>query len=125
MQYLGGVIGLSLDEMQKHPSMIINAFDINHTILFWNDRCAAHFKISPDEALGKKLGDVLPWVKTDEKLLFIDRALLGKNMQIFKVPYRMKKGYYEQRIFAVRNEEGKVIAALNIVQDMVVEPQPQ
>lgn len=119
MQLLEGVIGLSLAEMQEHPSLIINAFDRHHTVLFWNDRCAAHFKISAKEAIGKKLEEILPWTKTDEKLLYIDRALLGKNMQILNIPYRLKHGSYEQQVYAVRNEAGKVVAALNVIQDVM------
>jgi len=121
MKLLEGVIGLSIEEMQKHPALIINAFDSNHTVIFWNDRCTEHFKISSEKAIGKKLEDVLPWVKTDEKVLFIDRALLGKNMQIFNIPYRLKKGFYDQQVYAVRNEKGAVVAALNVVEEKFVQ----
>jgi PAS domain-containing protein len=118
MEFLSHVAGLSLDEMQDHPLFIINAFDKEHKVLFWNNRCASHFGIPPEAALGKKLEDVLPWVKTDEKLLYIDRALMGKSMQVLKVGFRMKQGYYEQRIYPVKDKAGKVVAALNIVEDM-------
>jgi PAS domain S-box-containing protein len=111
-------IGLSPEEAQAHPLLIINAFDREHNILFWNNRCATHFGIPPEEALGKKLEDVLPWVKWDEKLLYIDRALMGKNMQVIKVPFRMKAGFYEQRIYPVKDSGGNVVAALNIVEEM-------
>lgn len=112
------MIGLSLDEMQAHPSLIINAFDHKHIILFWNNRCASHFGIPPEEAVGKKLEDVLHWVKWGENLRHIDRALMGKNMQVIKVPFRMKAGFYEQRIFPVKDKEGNIVAALNIVEEM-------
>ena len=118
MELLAEAFGSSLEEMQQHSSFIINAFDHQHTILFWNDKCAAHFRIRPEEAIGRKLEEVLPWVKTDEKLVYIDRALSGKNMQVIKVPYRMKSGYYEQYILPVKDNQGKVIAALNIVVEM-------
>lgn len=71
--------GLTREEMQEPPSLIINAFDRKHTILFWNNRCASHFGIRPEDAAGRKLEEVLPWVKTDERLLHIDRALMGKT----------------------------------------------
>ena len=118
MEFLARTFGLSLEEMQQHPSLIINAFDREHTILFWNDRCASHFGIRAEDAIGKKLEEVLPWVRTDEKLRYIDRALMGKTMQVIKVPFRMKNGYYEQRILPVTDGQGNVVAALNVVEDM-------
>ena len=118
MELLAKAFGATLDEMQKHAFFIINAFDHQHTILFWNDKCAAHFRIRPEEAIGRKLEEVLAWVKEDEKLVYIDRALWGKKMQVIKVPYRMKNGHYEQHILPVKNGQGQVIAALNIVAEM-------
>ncbi|HUC80850.1 MAG TPA: PAS domain-containing protein [Flavisolibacter sp.] len=118
MQSFSDLTGLSLEEMQRHPSIIINAFDHEHKVLFWNDTCARHFGIPTEKAIGKKLEEILPWTKTDEKLLYIDRALMGKPMQVMKVPYRMKKGYYEQRVYPVKDSNGKVIAALNLVEEM-------
>ena len=118
MESFATALGLSLEEMQHHPSLIINAFDPQHTILFWNDVCARHFGVPPEKAIGKKLEDVLPWVKTDDRLTHIDRALMGKGMQVIKVPFKLKKGYYEQRIFPIKSTDSQVIAALNVVEDM-------
>lgn len=118
MQELVRAGGLSLAEMQHHPTLIINAFDLQHRVVFWNDRCAHHFRISTEQAIGKKLEDLLPWVMTDEHLLFIDRALTGKQMEIYRVPYRMKDGAYDQRVIPVYNDAGQVIAALNFVENV-------
>lgn len=108
----------TLDEIQGHPSLIINAFDRNHHVVLWNDRCASHFGISKEDALGKKLEDLLPWVATDEKLHFIDRALMGTKWQALKVPFKLKPGYYDQTVIPVKDSAGNIIAALNIVQEM-------
>ena len=117
MHLLEGVIGLSVEEMQKHPTLIINAFDRSHVVIFWNDQCAAHFNISQQNAIGKRLEEILPWVKSDEKLAHIDRALLGTNLRVLNVPYRKKKGFYDQQVLSIRNEKGAVVAALNVVQE--------
>ena len=118
MKSFSELTGLSLEEMQHHPTLIINAFDREHNVLFWNDLCARHFGIPSEEAIGKKLEEILPWTKTDEKLLYIDRALMGKPLQVMRVPYRLKPGYYEQRVFPVKDNKGNVFAALNLVEDM-------
>jgi PAS domain-containing protein len=117
MQELTSAAGLSLAEMQHHPTLIINAFDKQHNVLFWNDRCSLHFGIPAEEAIGKKLEDLIPWIKSDERMHFIDRALLGKGMQVLRVPYRLKSGVYDQQVIPVRNDKGEVIAALNMVAD--------
>jgi PAS domain S-box-containing protein len=118
MELFSQASGLSTEEMQHHASYIINAFDKEHRVLFWNDNCAAHFGITTEQALGKKLEEILPWVKTDERLPYIDRALLGQNMEIIRVPFRLKNGFYEQRVYSIKDQQGEVIAALSIVEGM-------
>lgn len=117
LEALSRTAALTLEEMQAHPSWIINAFDAQHQILFWNDCCARHFGISPEQAIGKKLEEVLPWVNTDEKLTYIKRALKGTHFEVSKVPFRMKSGFYEQKIIPVKDTAGNVIAALNLVME--------
>jgi PAS domain S-box-containing protein len=124
MELFASAMGLSLEEMQHHPSLIINAFDHQHAILFWNDAAARHFAIPTEQALGKKLEDVLPWTKKDERVHYIDRALMGKGMQVIRVPFRLKTGYYEQRVVPIRNSEGRVMAALSVVEE-VAAPIPE
>jgi PAS domain S-box-containing protein len=109
---------LTIKEMQLHSSIIINAFDQFHKVVFWNNRCAAHFGISVEEAIGKKLEDILPWTKSDERLRFLDRAFMGTKFQILKVPFKLKSGHYVQTVFPVRDNGGKVIAVLNFVEEM-------
>lgn len=108
----------TLAEMQEHPSLIINAFDTHHTVVLWNDVCARYFGISKEDAVGRKLEDILPWVAQDENLAFIDRALKGRKLQVSRVPFKLSSGHYDQMVIPVKDKQGNVIAALNIVQRM-------
>lgn len=39
-------------------------------------------------------------------------------MQVIRVPFRLKNGFYEQRIFPVTDSEGTIVAALSVVEEM-------
>lgn len=118
LELLTQTLEMSLDEMQHHPELLINAFDKNYYVIFWNDISANFFNIHPQDALGKKLQNLLPFTRTDERMVWLERGLQGQEIQILNGRYRNQQGTYEQRIIPVRDEKGTVCGAINVVKNL-------
>lgn len=115
LEYITSHLSLSLEEIRDHPEWLINAFDHNHQILLWNKKCEDFFKIDEASALGRKLEDILPYTKGNEKMVYLQRALSGIPIHILNDRFSNRKEIYEQRLIPIRDQQNKVIAALNIV----------
>jgi len=118
MEELSAITGLSVEEMRQHPELLINAFDKELRILFWNRRCEQLFGVEEAAALGHRLEDVLPYTKGHEKMALLHRALSGREVHILNGYYDKRSGKYEQRVIPVKDVTGRVIAALNIVRSI-------
>lgn len=115
MEELSSLLGMSIEEIRGHSELLINVLDHEHRILFWNKRCEVHFGVEAEAALGRRFEDVVPFFKRHEKLGHIDRALLGKEVLILNDHYQLSNGRYEQRVIPIKDQYGKVTAALTIV----------
>lgn len=109
---------LSHDVAENDLEFLINAFDKEHNVVFWNKKAEQFFGVSKEYALGKKLEEVIPYAKSTSRLHYIDRALFGKPIHIVKEKYEKKPAHYEQWILPVK-KNGEVVAALNIVKDLL------
>ena len=119
VEVLSSYTQLSLEEMQNSKDLLINCFDKDLTIVFWNNKAEEFFQIPKEKAIGKKLDDLLPGVKKDDRFQLLSRALKGQEMHILKDRHRNNSGgYYEQKVVPVKDDKGNVIAALNIVRDL-------
>ncbi len=118
MQVLSTYTGMSVEEMLEHSSLLINALDQEHRILFWNKKSEEYFGVSKEKAIGKKLEDVLPSTMANDKMDYLKRALSGYSFILFNQQYTWKPGTYSQRLIPVRDAEKNVIAVLSIVEDL-------
>jgi PAS domain S-box-containing protein len=118
MERLTNCQQLSLEEMLQHETLLINAIDREHRVVLWNRRCEVFFGIPKEAALGQKLEMLLPQVKKDGWLQDLERALQGQVVTPPNHHCQQRKGTYEQMVIPIRDEKGKVIAALNIVKEM-------
>lgn len=118
LEAIKAYLGLSLDQIRSHPDLLINAFDQNHTIVLWNNKCEQYFGVTEAEALGNTLEAVLPFTKGHEKMMHLKRALLGKPVHIISDRYDKARGSYEQLVIPIKNKEGAVVAALNILKTL-------
>ena len=111
-------MNLSEDEIIKHRDLLINVFDRQHHILFWNKKCEDFFSIKEEDALGKRIEELLPHTRNYDKMARLDEALSGKHVFITDDKYDTKDYYYTQIIFPLKNHKEEVIAAVNIVRLM-------
>ena len=51
---------LTHEDAENHPEILINAFDKEHRIVFWNKRAEIYFGINKPAAIGKKLEALIP-----------------------------------------------------------------
>jgi len=109
------IMNLSEDEIINHRDLLINVLDHEHRILFWNIKCEDFFGIKEEEALGKRIEDLLPHTRNYDKMARLDEALSGKHVFITDDKYDTKDCYYTQIIFPLKNHKEEVIAAVNIV----------
>jgi len=118
MVALSAVLHLSEDEMLHHPKWIISALDPNHRIIFWNRNCEYLFKIKREHAIGKKLEDLFPYVKGDERLNNLKRAFKGQRIQILKAKYIKRDAYYNQELIPVKDNTGSVMAVISVAENL-------
>lgn len=115
---IAALINLSEDEIRFNRHLLINAFDPDHRVLFWNARCEEYFGISEEKAIGKKIEDLIPHARDNKKLVYLKRALSGEPVYVAGENYDIKDGQYDQVVLPVKDADGKVIAAVNIVIDL-------
>ncbi len=117
------IMNLSEEEIINHPALLVNVFDHQHRALFWNKKCEEFFGIKEEEALGKRLEDMLPHTRESTKMARLDEALSGKPVFITDDKYDNKDYYYTQVVLPLKNQKEEVVAAVNIVR-FVLSPTP-
>lgn len=112
---LSRLMNLTEEEITNHPRYLVNVFDPEHRILFWNKQCETFFGINEQKALGKMLEDVIPSTRSNSKMIRLEEALSGKDVYVADDKFDNCDCYYSQLVLPLKNESGKVIAAVNIV----------
>lgn len=112
------LMNMTEDEVRFSPHLLVNAFDVEHKVLFWNARCEKYFGISEKEAMGKKLEDIVPRVRNNKRMVHLERALSGLPVYLANGKYEKEDGRYDQVLFPIKDAGGKVIAAVNVVIDL-------
>lgn len=118
LKNIAAVLNMTEDEIRNHPHLLVNAFDQDHRVLFWNQRCEDYFGVSAEEAMGKKLEELFPSIQNNKKMNHLERALSGFPVYIADDKYDRKEGYYDQVVLPLKDADGKVIAAMNVVIDL-------
>ena len=118
LEAISKLMNLSEDEILHHPHVLVNVFDQQHKILFWNDQCERYFGISKQEAVGKRMEDLFPAVENNKKMVYLHQALSGLPVYVPDDRFERKEGYYDQVLFPLKDDAGNVVAAVNIVIDI-------
>lgn len=114
---IASLMNMTEEQIRNHPHLLINAFDHDHRVLFWNRQCEKYFGIREEAALGKKLEDIVLHSRNNKNMELLDKALSGQPVYVAG-SYHMRSGSYDQTILPIKNSDGKVIAAVNIVVDV-------
>jgi PAS domain S-box-containing protein len=125
LRYITGLLNMTEEEIINHPDLLVNAFDHNHYILFWNKQCEKLFGVKEEQALGIKLEDIIPFTPNSSKMKRLEEALSGETVYIEDDKIEHNDYYYSQVVLPIKNSTGKIIAALNIVRKIPVkDPSP-
>jgi len=100
------------DEIRFHRRLLVNVFDRDHRILFWNKKCEMLFNICEQEALGKTLEELLPWTQGHDKMAYLHNALSGQPVYVADEKYEQNDNYYDQVVLPLKDIKGNVFAAL-------------
>jgi len=120
IEQIAQIMNMTGEEVLNHPTFLVNAFDAEHRILFWNKKCERYFSISADEALGQVLEDLIPHCRNNPKMKLLAKALSGKTVFVPHEKYDKTNTHYTQIVLPLKNNAGDVIAAVNIVSDVPV-----
>jgi PAS domain S-box-containing protein len=124
LRYITSLLNMTEEEIINHPDLLVNVFDHNHYILFWNKQCEQLFGVKEEQALGRKLEDVIPFTPNSSKMKRLEEALSGETVYIEDDRIDHNDYYYSQVVLPIKNSAGKVIAALNIVRKISVKDPP-
>ena len=112
---IASVLSLTEDEVIYHPDLLINAFDDEHRILFWNKNCEEYFGIPDDHAIGTILEELFPYTREHPKMKYLETAFGGKTVFVADAKYDRKNGRYSQVLLPLKDGDGKVQAVINLV----------
>ena len=118
LRYITEIMGMTEDEIRFHQRLLVNVFDQDHRVLFWNKKCEMLFNICEQEALGKRLEEILPWTQGHDKMAYLHNALSGHPVYVADEKYEQSDNYYDQVVLPLKDIRGHVFAALNIVIDL-------
>jgi PAS domain S-box-containing protein len=110
-------MNLTEREIMNHPDLMVNVFDFEHRVLYWNKRCEAFFGIPETQALGKRFEDLVPQARNHPNMIYLDKALAGETNIVELTPYQRKEGAYTQIFFPLTNYKNEV-AAVSIARDI-------
>jgi PAS domain S-box-containing protein len=109
------ILHLSEEEIRDHSKLLVNAFDDQHRIWFWNKQCEKYFGIAEEDALGQILEDMLPNIRTNPKLDYMNRALSGECIYDADGRFQNNDLSYTQLVLPLKNKKGAIIGIVNIV----------
>jgi PAS domain-containing protein len=112
------LLDISEQQVMDHPDLLINAFDREHRILFWNKRCEEYFDIKSDQAIGQILEDLIPSTRNHPKMKCLERAFSGKTVLVANDKYDRKNARYSQIVLPLKDDNGNVIAVINLVRTL-------
>ena len=118
LPHITRLMNLTENEIKNHPELLVNAFDHEHRVLFWNAHCEILFGIKEQDALGKKLEDLVPGSRDHNKMIYLEKALSGESVYIDNDKYEKKNDYYTQIVLPLKNSRGQVVGAVNIVRNL-------
>jgi PAS domain-containing protein len=112
------LLDISEHQVMHHPDLLINAFDLEHRILFWNKKCEEYFDITSDQAVGQILEDLIPDTRNHPKMKCLERAFAGKTVLVADDKYDRKNARYSQIVLPLKDGDGSVIAVINLVRTL-------
>jgi PAS domain S-box-containing protein len=110
------------DALSANALGCILVTDSSNNILLWNQQCEEFYKIKKEDALGRNFFDIFPWQKTEEEMIFFNRALNGEKINLQEVKSSTGKGYFNLSMLPVWDEEsGEVRGIVHIIHDVTKE----
>ena len=114
-------------QLQQTDTVINNMLDrafitnTENTILLWNRRCELAYGQKKDAVLGKNIFDVLPDLKNEKNVSFINRALIGETITLTQSKAANGKEFHDLHLIPMYDEAGTVTGILHLIHDVTQE----
>ena len=115
-------------EVRAYLAAIVNSSDdviisknLDGVITSWNRAAAKLFGFSPDEAIGKHIGLIVPPEKMEEEYELLDRVRSGEPIDHFETLRRTRDGHLidvSLTVSPIRDGRGKVIGISKVARDI-------
>jgi len=115
-------------EVRAYLAAIVNSSDdviisknLDGVITSWNRAAAKLFGYSPDEAIGKHIGLIVPPEKMEEEYELLDKVRSGEPIDHFETLRRTRDGHLidvSLTVSPIRDERGKVIGISKVARDI-------
>ena len=115
-------------EVRAYLAAIVNSSDdviisknLDGVITSWNRAAAKLFGYSPDEAIGKHIGLIVPPEKMEEEYEILDKVRSGQPIDHFETLRRTRDGHLidvSLTVSPIRDERGKVIGISKVARDI-------
>jgi PAS domain S-box-containing protein len=112
------LLNISEHQVMHHPDLLINAFDAEHRILFWNKNCEKYFGITSHQALGQILEYLIPNTRNHPNMKCLEKAFAGKTVLVADEKYDRKNGRYSQILLPLKDNDDHVVAVINLVRTL-------
>ena len=96
-------------------------YDRSLRIVYWNKSAEEWFNISRKDVIGKTIDEVFPFIKGDDRLNYLYRALEGEEFYLTGEKSTLREAYYKQKVLPWRDANGLIIGVLVIAQDFTSE----
>lgn len=105
------------------PNLVL-VTDEDHTVILWNRRFEDVFGQKKSHVIGQNFYDVLPQLKEKYTVQLLEKVLEGEKQELqnFQPPPPLR-GYYNISLLPMRDEEGRVVGILHLLQDVTKEHQ--
>ncbi len=105
-----------------HDGIVAHDCQLRYTI--WNPAMERLTGVSRQQAIGKKILEIFPYLETSPITGCIDRVLLGEGYSYPELPVILRSGrpgYVHCRHTPLFDEEGKVVGGLGVIRDVTEE----
>lgn len=100
---------------------VILAIDKDFRITAWNKKSELKYNLKKEHALGKHLGEVMPYFLNDPRMADLAEAMNGKSFTYKEREYRKGNGYYDCYYIPIAYPDNSVHGVLIIIHDITEE----
>jgi len=106
---------LDMNKLRESEDMVV-IYNTKLVIWFWNATLQNRYNITAEEAEGKNLLELFPYIKNDYRVhCLLECGESGKSFFFNNMPFEYAKGFYSQLIVPLKDNQENLFGVLNII----------